>query len=109
MRRLGQRHPHPVRRYERLCTEGAYAPQWYQRRITRYVHEPATEFGIGPSHHGSARRLPLRHGRWSPLDGSEPARPTLFRPCGCDISGSGTRRIPRGQMGQLSSEQVFRA
>lgn len=77
MRRLGQRHPHPVRRYERLCTEGAYAPQWYQRRITRYVHEPATEFGIGPSHHGSARRLPLRHGRWSPLDGSEPPG----RPC----------------------------
>ncbi|WP_424862413.1 Rv2578c family radical SAM protein [Streptomyces sp. MMS24-I29] len=60
MRWLGQHHPHLVRRYERLYAEGPYAPKWYQRRITRHVHELAAEFGIGPSHRGTARRLPVR-------------------------------------------------
>ncbi|WP_438290777.1 Rv2578c family radical SAM protein [Streptomyces sp. HUAS TT7] len=55
---LGQHHPHLVRRYERLYAEGAYAPKWYQRRITGQVHELATEFGIGPAHRGEARRIP---------------------------------------------------
>src|SRR5690348_9299942 len=36
---LGRHHPHLVRRYERLYAQGAYAPTWYQRRITRQVHE----------------------------------------------------------------------
>ncbi|MFI1538541.1 Rv2578c family radical SAM protein [Streptomyces anandii] len=54
---LGQHHPHLVRRYERLYAEGAYAPKWYQRRITRQVHELAAEYGIGPSHGGAARRI----------------------------------------------------
>ncbi|MFI6207840.1 Rv2578c family radical SAM protein [Streptomyces sp. NPDC051041] len=46
---LGRRHPHLVRRYERLYAQGAYAPKWYQRRITRQVHELAREYGIGPA------------------------------------------------------------
>ncbi|MET9364751.1 Rv2578c family radical SAM protein [Streptomyces sp. NPDC006632] len=55
---LGEHHPHLVRRYERLYAEGAYAPKWYQRRITGHVHELAREFGIGPAHRGAARRIP---------------------------------------------------
>ncbi|MFD9822660.1 Rv2578c family radical SAM protein [Streptomyces violascens] len=55
---LGQHHPHLVRRYERLYAEGAYAPKWYQRRITGQVHDLAREFGIGPAHRGAARRIP---------------------------------------------------
>ncbi|MFF3686105.1 Rv2578c family radical SAM protein [Streptomyces sp. NPDC002187] len=54
---LREHHPHLVARYERLYAEGAYAPKWYQRRITRHVHELATEFGIGPS---SGRTMPRR-------------------------------------------------
>lgn len=57
---VGQHHPHLVRRYERLYAEGAYAPKWYQRRITRRVHELAAEFGIGPSGPGMPRRVPAR-------------------------------------------------
>ncbi|MFE3547433.1 radical SAM protein [Streptomyces kronopolitis] len=52
---LGQHHPHLVRRYETMYADGAYAPTWYQRRITRQVHDLATEYGIGP---GRARRIP---------------------------------------------------
>lgn len=52
---LGHHHPHLVRRYETMYADGAYAPTWYQRRITRQVHELATEYGIGP---GRTRRLP---------------------------------------------------
>ncbi len=54
---LGRHHPYLVRRYERLYAEGAYAPKWYQRRVTRQVHELAEEFGIGPSRAGRARRV----------------------------------------------------
>ncbi|NWF26656.1 radical SAM protein [Streptomyces sp. PKU-EA00015] len=58
---LREHHPHLVARYERLYAEGAYAPKWYQRRITRHVHELAAEFGIGPSARpGGHRRLPVR-------------------------------------------------
>ncbi|MFD0415022.1 Rv2578c family radical SAM protein [Streptomyces sp. NPDC127108] len=55
---LAHHHPHLVRRYERLYADGAYAPKWYQRRITRQVHDLAREFGIGPSRAGAARRIP---------------------------------------------------
>ncbi|KUO19971.1 Rv2578c family radical SAM protein [Streptomyces dysideae] len=55
---LVRRHPHLVRRYERLYADGAYAPKWYQRRITRQVHELAEECGIGPTRAGMPRRLP---------------------------------------------------
>ncbi|MER6561789.1 Rv2578c family radical SAM protein [Streptomyces sp. NPDC001027] len=55
---LGHHHPHLVRRYERLYADGAYAPKWYQRRITRQVHELAEEYGIGPTRAGMPRRVP---------------------------------------------------
>ncbi|MFI5997669.1 Rv2578c family radical SAM protein [Streptomyces sp. NPDC051362] len=54
---LGHHHPHLVPRYERLYAEGAYAPKWYQRRITRQVHELAEEYGIGPTRAGMPRRI----------------------------------------------------
>ncbi|WP_255955582.1 Rv2578c family radical SAM protein [Streptomyces odontomachi] len=54
---LGQHHPHLVRRYERLYAAGAYAPKWYQRRVTRQVHELAREYGVGPSRAGLTRRI----------------------------------------------------
>ncbi|MFF5338226.1 Rv2578c family radical SAM protein [Streptomyces sp. NPDC013181] len=66
---LGHHHPHLVRRYERLYADGAYAPTWYQRRITRYVHELAAEYGIGPADRGTPR---------PPLDDSEPTQLTLL-------------------------------
>ncbi|PNG22705.1 Rv2578c family radical SAM protein [Streptomyces cahuitamycinicus] len=52
---LAQHHPHLVARYERLYAEGSYAPKWYQRRITRQVHELAEEYGIGPTRAGTPR------------------------------------------------------
>ncbi|MFE6334385.1 Rv2578c family radical SAM protein [Streptomyces sp. NPDC057806] len=55
---LARHHPHLVRRYERLYADGAYAPKWYQRRITRQVHELAEEYGIGPTRAGMPRRIP---------------------------------------------------
>ncbi|WP_399944422.1 Rv2578c family radical SAM protein [Streptomyces sp. BBFR25] len=54
---LQQHHPHLVRRYERLYADGAYAPKWYQRRITRQVHDLAREYGIGPARAGMPRRI----------------------------------------------------
>ncbi|WP_078910354.1 Rv2578c family radical SAM protein [Streptomyces sp. NRRL S-87] len=54
---LAAHHPELVRRYEQLYAAGAYAPTWYQRRITRQVHELAAEFGIGPARRGAARRI----------------------------------------------------
>jgi DNA repair photolyase len=56
MQWLGRHHPHLVGRYEQMYGDGAYAPTWYQRRITRQVHELAAEYGIGPSHWGESRR-----------------------------------------------------
>ncbi|RPK88906.1 hypothetical protein [Streptomyces sp. ADI98-10] len=53
---LGRHHPRLVPRYERMYADGAYAPTWYQRRITRQVHQLADEFGIGPALRGGARR-----------------------------------------------------
>ncbi|MFE5541225.1 Rv2578c family radical SAM protein [Streptomyces sp. NPDC056492] len=55
---LGAHHPHLVARYERMYAGGSYAPTWYQRQITRQVHELAAEFGIGPSRRGAARGIP---------------------------------------------------
>ncbi|MDI5974237.1 Rv2578c family radical SAM protein [Streptomyces sp. SL13] len=54
---LARRHPHLVRRYEEMYAGGSYAPTWYQRRVTRQVHEFAAEFGMGPTRQGAARRL----------------------------------------------------
>jgi hypothetical protein len=36
---------------------GAYAPTWYQRQITRQVHELAREYGIGPEGGAARRRI----------------------------------------------------
>ncbi|GAA3082326.1 Rv2578c family radical SAM protein [Streptomyces roseofulvus] len=55
---LARHHPRLVGRYERMYADGAYAPTWYQRRITRQVHELAAEFGIGPARRETPRRLP---------------------------------------------------
>ncbi|HEY9374216.1 Rv2578c family radical SAM protein [Streptomyces sp.] len=65
---LREHHPLLVGRYERMYADGAYAPTWYQRRITRQVHELADEFGIGPARRGAARRIP------------EPGAPALAGP-----------------------------
>ncbi|MER6780434.1 MULTISPECIES: Rv2578c family radical SAM protein [unclassified Streptomyces] len=56
---LAAHHPHLAERYERMYAGGSYAPTWYQRQITRQVHELAAEFGIGPSRQGAARRIPV--------------------------------------------------
>ncbi|MFG3344531.1 Rv2578c family radical SAM protein [Streptomyces sp. NPDC048018] len=57
---LRRHHPGLVGRYERMYAGGAYAPTWYQRRITRQVHELASEFGIGPNdRRGPSHRTPL--------------------------------------------------
>ncbi|MGW2211238.1 Rv2578c family radical SAM protein [Streptomyces sp. NPDC001781] len=62
MRWLGEHHPHLVARYQRLYAGGSYAPTWYQRRVTRQVHELAREYGIGPTRAGATRRIgPARH------------------------------------------------
>jgi DNA repair photolyase len=52
---LSENHPQLVGRYRSLYRNGAYAPTWYQRRITRQVHQLAAEYGMGPSrsHRGS--------------------------------------------------------
>ncbi|MDK1472133.1 Rv2578c family radical SAM protein [Streptomyces sp. 549] len=55
---LTEHHPGLVRHYEALYADGAYAPKWYQRRITRQVHELAAEYGIGPSGPARPRRVP---------------------------------------------------
>ncbi|MET7572311.1 Rv2578c family radical SAM protein [Streptomyces sp. NPDC005492] len=68
---LGQHHPHLVRRYERLYAEGSYAPKWYQRRITRQVHDLAQEYGIGPARAGMPRRIP---------EPAEPAEASMTEP-----------------------------
>ncbi|THA79366.1 radical SAM protein [Streptomyces sp. A0642] len=75
---LGHHHPHLVRRYERLYADGAYAPTWYQRRITRHVHELATEYGIGPSHRAPARGFRESGAPQTPPPGSEPTQLTLL-------------------------------
>ncbi|WP_055493755.1 Rv2578c family radical SAM protein [Streptomyces sp. TP-A0356] len=74
---LERRHPYLVRRYERLYAEGSYAPKWYQRRITRQVHELAQEYGIGPTRPGMPRRI-----RRPEPSAPEPtvARPTVGEP-----------------------------
>ncbi len=69
---LAEHHPHLVERYERMYAGGAYAPTWYQRMITRQVHELAAEFGIGPARRGAARRIAEPDGP----DGPAPAGAT---------------------------------
>ncbi|WNI18606.1 Rv2578c family radical SAM protein [Actinacidiphila sp. ITFR-21] len=70
---LAREHPHLVRRYETMYAGGSYAPKWYQRQVTRQVHEFAAEFGCGPSLPGGARRL--RRPEEPAEPGPAPARP----------------------------------
>ncbi|MFJ6658273.1 Rv2578c family radical SAM protein [Streptomyces sp. NPDC091377] len=73
---LARHHPHLVRRYERLYADGAYAPKWYQRRITRQVHDLAQEYGIGPARAGMPRRI--REPEPAPAEPAEPTQLTLI-------------------------------
>ncbi|MET7674620.1 Rv2578c family radical SAM protein [Streptomyces seoulensis] len=74
---LGEHHPHLVTRYQRLYAGGSYAPTWYQRRVTRQVHELAREYGIGPTRAGATRRIrPARTGE-RPAE-PEPTQLTLM-------------------------------
>jgi DNA repair photolyase len=66
---LARNHPHLVRRYEALYAGGSYAPKWYQRRVTRQVHEFAAEFGCGPG------TRPARPHRGAGPDGEEGGEP----------------------------------
>jgi DNA repair photolyase len=70
MRWLTEHHPSLVRHYEAMYADGAYAPRWYQRRITGQVHELAAEYGMGPSAPGRHRRV-----QREPEDASEPDTP----------------------------------
>ncbi|MFI8993520.1 Rv2578c family radical SAM protein [Streptomyces sp. NPDC053542] len=72
---LAEHHPHLVQRYERLYAGGAYAPKWYQRRITRQVHDLATEYGIGPNGAASHRRIPAQR---TPAAPEAPTQLTLL-------------------------------
>ncbi|MFI0037374.1 Rv2578c family radical SAM protein [Streptomyces mutabilis] len=75
---LGRHHPHLVRRYERLYAEGAYAPRWYQRRITRQVHELAQEYGVGPTRAGMPRRIAEQRVEPAPSGPVEPVQLSLI-------------------------------
>ncbi|MFG3496939.1 Rv2578c family radical SAM protein [Streptomyces sp. NPDC047928] len=79
---LHEHHPALVRRYEALYADGAYAPTWYQRRITRQVHELAAEFGIGPGRRGAGRR-----------PGGEPAAPEQAEPAPRFAPGPGPTQL----------------
>ncbi|MET8410279.1 Rv2578c family radical SAM protein [Streptomyces sp. NPDC005195] len=75
---LERHHPYLVRRYERLYAEGAYAPKWYQRRITRQVHELAQEYGIGPARGGAPRRIAAPGAAAAEPAAPEPTQLTLL-------------------------------
>jgi DNA repair photolyase len=76
---LTRYHPHLVPRYERLYAGGAYAPRWYQRRITRQVHELAQEYGIGPARAGASRRIrPPKPARPEPHGTDRPVQLSLL-------------------------------
>ncbi|MGW3337909.1 Rv2578c family radical SAM protein [Streptomyces sp. NPDC001009] len=74
---LARHHPHLVARYERLYAGGAYAPTWYQRRVTRQVHELAREYGIGPTRAGATRRIRPARTEERPAE-PEPTQLTLM-------------------------------
>ncbi|MFC1421081.1 Rv2578c family radical SAM protein [Streptacidiphilus cavernicola] len=74
---LGRHRPDLVRRYEALYRDSAYAPTWYQRRITRQVHELAAEYGMGPSRHSrDSRDEAASEPSPAPQEGSTGAAPT---------------------------------
>ncbi|TGN76440.1 radical SAM protein [Streptomyces bauhiniae] len=74
---LAEHHPHLVTRYQRLYAGGSYAPTWYQRRVTRQVHELAREYGIGPTRAGATRRIRPARSDERPAE-PEPTQLTLM-------------------------------
>jgi DNA repair photolyase len=78
---LATHHPHLVRRYDALYAGGSYAPKWYQRRITRQVHEFAAEYGMGPAARpGAHRRGPEPEAGPDTDSGSGPAEAAVPEP-----------------------------
>ncbi|MFI6348134.1 Rv2578c family radical SAM protein [Streptomyces sp. NPDC050560] len=75
---LGREHPHLVRRYERLYAGGSYCPRWYQRRVTRQVHELAAEYGMGPARAGESRGLAPAQDAGPAAGAAEPTQLTLL-------------------------------
>ncbi|MEW1546405.1 Rv2578c family radical SAM protein [Streptomyces tsukubensis] len=78
MQWLAEHHPRLVRRYEQMYAAGAYAPTWYQRRITRQVHELAAEFGIGPADRGAPRRIAVPEPATAAAAASTPTQLTFL-------------------------------
>ncbi|WP_018546987.1 Rv2578c family radical SAM protein [Streptomyces sp. LaPpAH-108] len=74
---LARHHPHLVPRYERMYARTAYAPTWYQRRITRQVHELAREYGIGPTRASTTRGVRREQEPTEP-SAAEPTQLTLM-------------------------------
>ncbi|MFF9359934.1 Rv2578c family radical SAM protein [Streptomyces griseoluteus] len=74
---LAEHHPHLVARYQRLYAGGSYAPTWYQRRVTRQVHELAREYGIGPTRASATRRIRPARTEERPAE-PEPTQLTLM-------------------------------
>ncbi|SFC41946.1 Rv2578c family radical SAM protein [Streptomyces aidingensis] len=66
---LAATHPRLTGRYRAMYGAGPYAPTWYQRKITRQVHELAAEYGIGPLEPGAHRGVR----RPEPPDATDPA------------------------------------
>lgn len=75
---LAQHHPHLVRRYETLYAGGSYAAKWYQRQVTRQVHEFAAEFGCGPLRRGRQVEPPVAEEPVVPARPAENTQLTLM-------------------------------
>jgi DNA repair photolyase len=75
---LARCHPHLVPHYERLYRRGAYAPDWYQKRVTRQVRELATAHGLGPPRRREATGQPETTSEREPTSPppAPPAAPT---------------------------------
>jgi DNA repair photolyase len=61
---LGQHHPELVPRYRGLYGRGAYAPKYYQQRVSEQVRELARQYRVGQGDRGSQRggRAAVRRG-----------------------------------------------
>ena len=61
---LGQHHPDLIPRYRGLYGRGAYAPKYYQQRVSEQVRELARQYRVGQGRRGSQRggRAAVRRG-----------------------------------------------
>jgi DNA repair photolyase len=75
---LGQHHPDLVPRYRGLYGRGAYAPKYYQERVSEQVRELARQYRVGRGHRGSQRggRAAVRRGG----AGAPAHRPAAIQP-----------------------------